>query len=97
MNSLVGGSDYQDITAQFLDVFLTFNDAFRQRSFVVTIRDDPLFEFDESFTLELGFDPFAFEPPSNVILHPNTTIVDIIDDEGIKTIPSSLKVYAIIV
>ena len=97
MNSLVGGSDYQDIAALNLDVFLTFNDAFRQRSFVVTIRDDPLFEFDESFTLELGFDPFAFEPPSNVILHPNTTTIDIIDNEGIKTIPISLKVYAIIV
>ena len=55
-----------------------------------------MFEFDESFTLELRFDPSALELPSDVILSPNTTTVDIIDNEGIKTIPISLKVYATI-
>ena len=46
----------------------------------MTIIDDPIFELDESFTLELRFDPFALEPPSNVILSPNTTTVDVIDN-----------------
>ena len=58
----------------------------------MTIIDDTIFEADENFALELRFDPFALEPPpSNVILCPNTTAVDIIDNEGIKTIPISLK------
>ena len=47
----------------------------------MTIIDNSLFEVDvEDFTLELRF---ALEPPSNVILSPNTTIVDVIDNEGI--------------
>ena len=83
-NSLAGGSDYQEIIALNLDVFLIFSDANRQQSFDVTIIDDTVFEADENFTLELRFDPFAFEPPpSNIILRPNTTAVDIIDNKGI--------------
>jgi hypothetical protein len=93
--SLAGGSDYQEIIALNIDVFLTFDDNNRQRSFDVTIIDDPLFELDQNFTLELRFDPFALEPPSNVILFPNTTTVDITDNEGIiiiiNTIPICLK------
>ena len=83
--SLAGGRDYQEIIAENLNVLLTFDDAlnFHQLSFNVTIIDDPIFELDESFTLELRFDPFALEPPSNVILSPNTTTVDVIDNEGI--------------
>ena len=62
----------------------------------MTIIDDPLFELDvENFALELRFDPFVFEPPSNVILYPNTTTVGITDNEGIKINPINLKVYAI--
>ena len=50
----------------------------------MTIIDDSLFEVDvEDFTLELRFDPFALEPPSNTILNPNVSTVEIIDDEGI--------------
>ena len=86
MNSLVGGSDFQEIIALNFDVFLTFDNVNRQLSFDVTIIDDPIFERDESFTLELRFDPFALELPSNVILSPNTTTVDVIDNEGIITI-----------
>ena len=86
MNSLVGGSDFQEIIALNLDVFLTFDNVNRQLPFDVTIIDDPIFERDESFTLELRFDPFALELPSNVILSPNTTTVDVIDNEGIITI-----------
>ena len=82
--SLAGGSDYQKIIALNHDVFLTFNDANRQRSFDVTIIDDSLFEVDiENFALELQFDPFALElPPSNVILRPDVVTVEIIDDES---------------
>ena len=62
----------------------------------MTIIDDSQPEFDENFMLELKFDPFS-TPPSNVILSPNTTTVDIIDNEGTydtnDTIPTSLKVY----
>ena len=80
--SLAGGSDYREINAVALD-YLTFNDVTRRQSFNVTIIDDPLFELDvEDFTLELRFDPFVISPPSNVILHPNTTTVDIVDNEG---------------
>ena len=82
--SLAGGRDYQEIRANFLDVFLTFDDAFRQHSFDVTIIDDSLFEVDvEDFTLELRFDPFALDPPpANVILNPNVSTVKIRDDDG---------------
>ena len=90
-NSLVGGSDYQEIVALNLDVLLTFNDANRQHLFDVTITDDSVFEFNESFILELGFDPFALEPPPlSVILSPNTTTVDVMDNEGIIIILSTL-------
>ena len=83
MNSLVGGSDYQEIIALNLDVLLTFNDANRQRSFHVTIIKDSLFEVDvENFILELRFDPFALELPSNVILHPDVSAIEILDDDG---------------
>ena len=83
-NSLVGGSDYQEIRALNLDVFLTFDNNNRQHTFDVTIEDDSMVELDESFTLELRFDPFARELPSltNVILSPNTTTVDVVDNEG---------------
>ena len=82
--SLVGGSDYQEIIALNFDVFLTFNDANRQRSFSVTIIDDSAFELNvEDFTLELRFDPFSLEPPSNVlILCPNISTITILDDDG---------------
>ena len=49
----------------------------------MTIIDDSFFEVDvEDFTLELRFDPFALEVPANVILNPNVSTVEIIDDDG---------------
>ena len=82
LNSPVGGSDYQEIIALNLDVFLTFDNANRQRSFDVTILDDSSMEDAESFSLELRFDPFALEPPpSNVILSPNVSVVTVLDDD----------------
>ena len=38
--SIVGGSDYQEITAAFLDVFLTFDDTNHRQLFSVTILND---------------------------------------------------------
>ena len=94
--SLVGGSDYAEIVADNLDVFLIFDNDNRRQSFDVTIIDDSQTELDEKFTLELRVDPFS-TTPSNVILSPNTTTVDIIDNEGtydtINTILTSLKAY----
>ena len=77
LNSLAGGSDYQQIRATSFDVFLTFSDANRQRSFDVTIIDDSSREDAESFSLEL----VTLDPrPSNVILNPNVSVVTILDD-----------------
>ena len=85
MYSLAGGSDYQEIRANTLDVFLTFDNNNRQLSFDVVIINDPFFELQiENFILELRFDPFEVSQLSNLILSPNTTTVEIINDEGIK-------------
>ena len=82
MYSPVGGSDYRNIIALNYDVILTFSDANRRESFPVVIIDDPLFELDvEDFTLELRFDPFG-QPPSNVILSPNVSTIEILDNDG---------------
>ena len=80
---LAGGSDYAEISALNFDVFLIFDNLSHQQSFDVAIVNDPLLEFDvEDFTLELRFDPFALEPPSNVILRPNVSTIEIIDDDS---------------
>ena len=81
--SLAGGSDYAEIVAVNLDVILMFNNINRRQSFSVVILDDSLLELDvEDFTLELRFDPFALLRPSNVILSPNVSTVEIFDDDG---------------
>ena len=56
----------------------------------MTLIDDSFFELDEeNFTLELRFDPFFTIPTFgdlpllNIILSPNTTTIDITDNEGI--------------
>jgi hypothetical protein len=83
LSSLVGGSDYQEIIALNLDAFLMFGDMSRQQSFFVTILDDPLFELDEIFTLELQYDPFALDPPpSNLILRPDIATIEILDNDS---------------
>ena len=86
--SLAGGSDYQEISAAALEIFLTFDDANRRQSFDVIILDDSSIEDTESFSLELRFDPFDILPPSNVVLSPNVSVVTILDDDepGMKTI-----------
>ena len=49
----------------------------------MVILDDSLLELDvEDFTLELIFDPFAHQLPSNVILSPNVSTIDILDNDG---------------
>ena len=77
---LVGGSDYQEINAESLEVILTFDNNNRVQSFNVNISDDQLFEDTEDFLLELRF---IEEPLSNIILSPNFTVVHIIDNDGI--------------
>ena len=45
----------------------------------MAITNDSLFEMDvEDFSLELRFDPFL-DPPSNVRLRPNVSVVNILD------------------
>ena len=78
---LVGGSDYHEIDAATLEVNLLFNNNTRIRSFSVDTTNDPFFEDSENFTLELQFEP-GTEPPSNVKLYPNATVVNIIDNDG---------------
>ena len=81
--SLAGGSDYAEIRADNLDVFLMFDNDNRRQSFNVAILDDSLLELDvENFTLELRFDPFVLPQPSNVILSPNVSTIKILDDGG---------------
>ena len=77
-----GGDDYTEINADFFDVFLIFNDANRRRSFLVQILDDDLQESEETFDLELRFDPFRDEPPEGVTLLPSLSTVIIVDDDG---------------
>ena len=109
MYSLAGGSDYEEINATTPEAYLFFGGYYRidhQQSFSVTLIDDPFFELDEeNFTLELRFDPFFIIPTFgdlplfNIILSPNTTTIDIIDNEGIITLmtPFSYSMYATIV
>ena len=77
-----GGEDYREINADFFDVFLAFNDATRRHSFLVTIFEDDLQESDETFDMELRFDPFLEMPPDGVTLLPNVSTVVIQDTTG---------------
>ena len=79
--SLVGGSDYREISAEVSEVVLIFNNENRQQSFTVEIINDSFFEMDvENFTLELMLR--LEDPPSNLKLHPNVSTVEILDDDG---------------
>ena len=80
---IAGGSDYEELSAVFGDVFLPFDDDNRRLMFPVTIIDDDLFESVEEFNLELRFDLFGGQTaPSGVILSPNVSNVRILDDDG---------------
>ena len=70
-----------ELNAEAFDVFLTFDEATRRRSFNATIVDNELFEYTEDFDLELRFDPFI-QPPSGVILHPNVSTIYILNDDS---------------
>ena len=62
---------------------LTLNDANRRQSFSVAIINDSFYELDvEDFTLVLRIDPVEIPPPSNVILCPKVSSVQILDDDG---------------
>ena len=75
---LAGGSDYQSILMP-----LMFDNGTRQQSFEVAILNDPFFESDfEDFMLRLRFNTFTLiQPPSNVILSPNVSSIEILDDD----------------
>lgn len=75
---LAGGSDYQSIL-----ISLIFDNDNRQLSFEVDILNDLFLESDfEDFTLELRFNTFTLiPPPSNVILSPNISCIEILDDD----------------
>lgn len=93
---LVGGSDYQEINAAIRDVFLTFDNINRRRSFNLNIINDSFVDLDvENFTLELKFDSFEIPPPSNVILSPNISTVHIIE-EGNDNLHDNLSSVAVI-
>ena len=77
-----GGDDYREINADFFDVFLTFNDATRRQSFRVEIFDDNLQESEETFDMELRFDPVLEMPPEGVTLFPNVSTVIIEENDG---------------
>ena len=52
----------------------------RLQFFNVTIINDLIFERDiENFTLELRFNPFEHQRPSNVVLVPSVSVVNILD------------------
>ena len=80
--SLAGGNDYAEINAADLQVLLSFNNLNRRQSFDVAILYDSLLELDiENLTLELRFDQFALQWPSNVILRPNVSTIEILDND----------------
>jgi hypothetical protein len=88
-NFLAGGSDYLEISAVAREILLTFDQTNRLHFFNVTIMNDSLFESDtEHFALELRFDPFEHERPSNVTLRPNVSVVNILDIDVDKIPPS---------
>ena len=70
---------------------LSFDDANRRMSFDVTIIEDELLEYTEDFDLELRFDPFLAQPPSGVVLCPNVSIINILDDDS-KEIANQIHV-----
>ena len=72
---LAGINDYGLFIA-----FLTFDNDNRQRSFEVSISNDLFLESDfEDFTLRLRYT--LIPPPSNVILSPNISTIEILDDD----------------
>ena len=81
---IVGGSDYQEISGEAHDIFLTFDNNNRRQSFHVNIMDDISMEDTESFTLELRFSPIE-DAPSKIQLNPYISTVTIVDDDGKKT------------
>jgi hypothetical protein len=59
---------------------ITTGDEPRQDVFPVFIRDDDIYEELESFTIILELDQFVMQ--SGVIVDPNETRIDIIDDDS---------------
>ena len=74
-------TDYRPLVADFLDVFLTFNDATRRQCFNVMITNDILVEGSEEFSLLLLEDPFL-PPPIQTEFNASLATVTILDQDG---------------
>ena len=73
--------DYVRIAESDGLVFLTFDDENRRQCFFLEITDDGLVEDTESLTIDLVFSSFL-SSPSGVLLDPNVTTVQILDNDG---------------
>ena len=75
--------DPGDYVALQEDVFtdIIANDT-RRTCIEVTIVDDGLLEEPEFFSIEVVPDPFVMMFPSNVLLAPDVTFVEILDNDG---------------
>ena len=73
-------NDFSEISADVLDVVITFNDRQRRDCFEVKIVDDKMVENTENFNLELKF--IGQINQSGVVFQPNMAIIrsTIIDD-----------------
>ena len=77
--------DFTEISAQFLNVALAFDDSKRRDCFEVQIVNDKLVENMEDFNLELRF--IGQVNQSGVVLQPNIATITIVDD-GMLNLPS---------
>ena len=74
-------TDYGRIAEQDFSTFLQFNNMDRRQCVPLMIVNDDALENTESLTIDLVFSSF-FTPPFRVVLDPNVTTVEIVDDDG---------------
>ena len=72
--------DYNRIAEQDFSTFLQFNNMNRRQCATLMIVNDEALENTESLTIDLVFSSL-FTPPSGVILDPNVTTVEIVDND----------------
>ena len=73
-------SDFVSIAERNGLVFLQYDSSNRRSCFPLEINDDEVFENTESFTIDLVFSSY-FLVPSRVILSPNVTTFQILDND----------------
>ena len=74
-------TDYGRIAEQDFFIFLQFDDMNRRLCATLMIVNDDALENTESLTIDLVFSSLV-TPPSGVILDPNVTTVEIVDNDG---------------